>query len=72
MTVVDAYAQWRAEEQLYGREVCAAFWLYCHQRREISRFWRLWQAQYGCPPTPREATLIHTWIALQTAAQRSF
>ena len=67
MTLQDACAQWHHEEQLYGSDVCQAFWLYCYQRREVARFWRLWQVQYGCPPTPREAAMIHSWIALQTA-----
>ena len=67
MTFVDACAQWHAEEQLYGSDVCQAFWLYCHARREEARFWRLWQERYGYPPTPREATMIHNWMALQTA-----
>ena len=66
MTFVDACAQWHAEEQLYGREVCEAFWLYCHQRREEGRFWRLWQARYGCPPTPRQTTIMRNWMAVQT------
>jgi hypothetical protein len=56
-TITDAYAQWRHEEQLYGSDVCEAFCLYCSQRREKARFWRRWQERYGCPPTPREASI---------------
>ena len=67
MTFIDACAQWLHEEQLYGSNVCEAFWLYCHQRREEARFWRLWQERYGSQPTPREASMIQHWIALQTA-----
>mgnify|MGYP001573065006 CR=1 FL=1 len=66
MTLTDVCAQWHSEEQLYGSDVCQAFWLYCHQRREEGRFWRLWQERYGRPPTPGEARRIKTWIAMQT------
>ena len=67
MTLTDACAQWHYEEHLYGSDVCQAFWLYCYQRREEGRFWRLWQALYGCPPTLRQVTIMRHWVAVQTA-----
>ena len=67
MTLQDACAQWLYEQHLYGHDVCEAFWLYCYQRREEGRFWRLWQARYGCQPTTRQVTIMRNWVALQTA-----
>ena len=65
MTLSDAYAQGRYEEYLYGSDICEAFWLYCYQRREERRFWRLWQVRYGRQPTTREGNMIQHWIASQ-------
>ena len=66
VTLADIYIQRYSEEHLYGREVCEAFWLYCYQRREEARFWRLWQTRYGRSPTPQEARIIRHVIAMQT------
>ena len=63
--VIDAYAQGRYEEYLYGSAICEDFWLYCYQRREEMRFSRLWQVRYGRRPTTREGNMIQHWIASQ-------